>query len=134
MEITMKRFVFPGLTMLTGVAIGAFAVQGLHAQAKPPTYVVIDIAKVTDPEGFKAVTSSAAAGPARLKELEGRYVIRSTTMTAIDGAPPDRFVVLAFDNKEKAQDWVEAADIKAINAIRNKTTNSSAFIVEGFAN
>jgi hypothetical protein len=28
------------LTLLAGVAIGAGAVQGLYAQAKPPTYVV----------------------------------------------------------------------------------------------
>jgi uncharacterized protein (DUF1330 family) len=129
----MKCYLVPGLTMLAGVAVGAFAVQGLHAQAKPPTYVVIDIAKTTDPEGFKAVTSSPAAGPARLKELGGHYVIRSTTMTALDGTSPDRFVVLAFDSREKAQGWADAPDIKAINSIRNKTTNSSAFIVDGFA-
>jgi uncharacterized protein (DUF1330 family) len=121
------------LAMLAGVGVGAVAVQGLHAQAKPPTYVVINIAGMTDPEGFKAVPSSPAAGPARLKELGGRYVIRSTTMTALDGTPPARFVVLAFDSKEKAQGWADASDIKAINAIRTKTTNSSAFIVEGFA-
>jgi uncharacterized protein (DUF1330 family) len=129
----MKRLLVPGLTMLAGVAVGAFAVQGLHAQAKPPTYIVIDIAKMTDAEGFKAVTSSPAAGPARLKELGGRYVIRSTAMIALDGAAPARFVVLAFDSKEKAQGWADAADIKAINAIRAKTTTSRAFIVDGFA-
>ena len=129
----MTRFLFPGLTMLAGVAIGAFAVQGLHAQAKPPTYVVIVIAKITDAEGFKAVPASPAAGPARLKELGGRYVIRSTMMTALDGTPPDRFVLLAFDSKDKAQAWADAPDIKALNAIRNKTTNSNSFIVEGFA-
>src|SRR5271169_474296 len=119
------------LAVVASAAFGAAAVQGLHAQAKPPTYVVIDIAKMTDPEGFKAVTSSPAAGPARLKELGGRYIIRSTTMSALDGAAPARFVVLAFDSKEKAQGWADASDIKAINAIRAKTTNSSAFIVDG---
>jgi uncharacterized protein (DUF1330 family) len=129
----MKRTIALGLATLAGCAIGAFAVQGLHAQAKPPTYIVIDIAKMTDPEGFKAVTSSPAAGPARLKELGGRFIIRSTTMSAVDGAPPARFVVLAFDSKEKAQGWVDASDEKAINAIRAKTTNSSAFMVDGFA-
>ena len=128
----MKRLLFPGLTMLAGVAIGAVAVQGLHAQAKPPTYVVIDIATMTDPDGFKAVPASPAAGPARLKELGGRYVIRSTTTTPLDGTPPSRFIVLAFDSKEKAQGWADAPDIKAITAIRSKTTNSRSFIVEGF--
>jgi len=129
----MKRTIALGLATLAGCAIGAFAAQGLHAQAKPPTYIVIDIAKMTDPEGFKAVTSSPAAGEARVKELGGRYIIRSTTISAVDGTPPARFVVLAFDSKEKAQGWVDASDEKAINAIRAKTTNSSAFMVDGFA-
>ena len=30
------------LAMFAGVALGAAAVQGLHAQAKPPTYVIGD--------------------------------------------------------------------------------------------
>jgi len=129
----MKTQYTVALAMLAGVGLGAVAVQGLHAQAKPPTYVVVDIASMTDPEGFKAVPASPAAGPARLTELGGRYIIRSTTMTAIDGTPPARFVVLAFDSKEKAQGWADAPDIKAINAIRMKTTKSSSFIVDGFA-
>jgi uncharacterized protein (DUF1330 family) len=91
--------------VLAGVAIGATAINGLNAQAKPPSYVVIDIGELTDPEGFKAVTTSAAAGPARLAALGGRYVIRTETTTALDGIPPKRFVVLAFDSKEKAQGW-----------------------------
>ena len=129
----MKHFFVPGLTMLVGVAVGAFAVQELHAQAKPPTFVVIDIAKTTDPEGFKAVTSSPAAGAARVKELGGRYAIRTTKIHSSRRNATDRLVVIAFDSKEKAQGWADAADIKEINAIRAKTTNSSAFIVDGFA-
>ena len=120
--------------MLAGVALGATAIKGLYAQAKPPTYVVIDISDVTDPEGFKAVTSSAAASPAGAAALGGRYVIQTETTTALDGTPPKRFVVLAFDSKDKAQGWANAADIKAINAIRAKTTKSRSFIVDGLAN
>jgi uncharacterized protein (DUF1330 family) len=127
------RYTIP-LTLLTGVALGAAAIQGLHAQAKPPAYVIIDINDVTDPEGFKAVTTSAAASPARAAALGGRYVIRTETTSALDGTPPKRFVVLAFDTKEKAQGWADAADVKEINGIRAKTTKSRAFIVEGFAN
>jgi uncharacterized protein (DUF1330 family) len=121
-------------TLLSGIALGAAAIQGLHAQAKPPTYVVIDIANMTDPEGFKAVPTSPGASPARLTALGGRYIIRSETITAIDGTPPKRFVVLAFDSREKAQGWVDAPDVKETNALRAKTTNSRAFVVEGLAN
>jgi uncharacterized protein (DUF1330 family) len=129
----MKTKYNMALALLGGIALGAVAIQALHAQAKPPTYVVIDIEAMTDPEGFKAVPGSPGASPARLTALGGRYIVRTETITAIDGTPPKRFVLLAFDTKEKAQGWVDAPDVKETNAMRSKTTNSRAFIVEGLA-
>jgi uncharacterized protein (DUF1330 family) len=130
----MNQRIALGLTLLAGVAIGATAIKGLNAQTRPPTYVVIDITEMTDPAGFKVIPASPAASPARLAALGGRYVIRTETTTALDGVPPKRFVLLAFDSKEKAQAWNDAPDIKEINAIRARTTKSNSFIVEGFAN
>ena len=121
-------------TLLGGIALGAIAVQSLQAQSRPPTYVVIDISAYTDPEGFKAVLASPGASPAATAQLGGRYVVRSETMTALQGTPPKRFVVLAFDSKEKAQAWYDAPETKVVNAIRGKTTTSRVFMVEGFAN
>jgi hypothetical protein len=37
--------------VLAGVALGALAVEGLHAQAKPPVYYVAEI-DVTNPEAY----------------------------------------------------------------------------------
>jgi hypothetical protein len=43
------------ISILTGVVvIGGTAIQGLHARAKPPAYVVIPIPKVNDAAAFKA--------------------------------------------------------------------------------
>lgn len=120
--------------LLGGIALGAIVVQSLHAQSRPPTYVVIDISGYTDPERFKAVLTSAATTPASTAQLGGRYVIRSETMTALLGTPPKRFVVLAFDSKEKAQAWYDAPETKAVNAIRTETATSRVFMVDGFAN
>jgi hypothetical protein len=39
----MNRSITIGLAMLTGAALGAAAVQGLLAQAKPPIYVIGEI-------------------------------------------------------------------------------------------
>lgn len=129
----MNRLLSLGLAMLAGVALGATLIKGLSAQGAPLTYVVIDIAEMTDPEGFKAIPANPASGPERAAALGGRTLIRTDKMTAMDGTPPKRLILIAFDSKEKAQGWYSAPDIKEINAIRMKTTKSSAFMVEGLA-
>jgi hypothetical protein len=39
------------LSILAGIGIGAAAVQGLHAQAKPPAFFIVEINKINDAEG-----------------------------------------------------------------------------------
>jgi uncharacterized protein (DUF1330 family) len=122
------------LAVLAGATLGAAAIQALHAQAKPPVYAVVDISEITDPEGFKAIGQrSDAAAAAVFKELGGRYITRTDKITPIDGTPPKRFVVIAFDSAEKAQAWNSSAPQKEVNAIRVKTTKSRVFIVEGMS-
>jgi uncharacterized protein (DUF1330 family) len=130
----MNHYFTLGLTVIVSASLGAAAVQTLKAQAKPPAYVVVDIGDTTDAEGFKAVIASPAISPARTAALGGHYVIRTNEVTALDGSPSRRFVLIAFDSKEKAQAWYDTPDVKEINTIRSKTTRSRAFIVEGLAN
>jgi uncharacterized protein (DUF1330 family) len=130
----MKTQYTVALAMLAGVGIGATAIQGLYAQTNPPSLVVIDISEITDTEGFKAVGQrSNAAATAVFKDLSGRYVVRTNKdkITALNGAPPNRFVIVAFDNAEKAQAWYNSPTQKEVNAIVAKTTKSRAFLVEG---
>src|SRR5215475_2572879 len=47
----MKQYLGLGLAMLAGTVIGAAAVGGLHAQSKPPVYLVTEI-NVTNPEAY----------------------------------------------------------------------------------
>ncbi|HEX4112692.1 MAG TPA: DUF1330 domain-containing protein [Stellaceae bacterium] len=115
--------------LTVGVVLGAAVIQGLHAQATAPTYVVVDISAVSDPEGFKAVP--AMATPAWVAGFGGKYIVRSENITAVDGAPPKRFIVIEFDTLEHAKAW-RASDITAkIDAIRAKTATSREFIVGG---
>ncbi|MGA9126161.1 MAG: DUF1330 domain-containing protein [Pseudolabrys sp.] len=119
-----------GLSMLAGIALGAIAIQGLHAQAKPPAIVVVDINDITDPEGFKAVTQRPTASTATVME-GGRYIARSANVTALQGTAPKRSIIIAFDNAEKAPAWYTSPEQKKINEIRTKTTQSRVFMVEG---
>ena len=47
----MKTHYAVTLAMFAGFGLGAVAVQGLHAQAKPPVYQVVEI-DMLDPEGI----------------------------------------------------------------------------------
>jgi uncharacterized protein (DUF1330 family) len=120
------------VALLAGVAIGGAAIQTLHAQAKPQGIVVVDISDITDPDGFKAIGQrSNDAAAAVFKELGGRYLARTSNITAVDGTPPKRFIIIAFDSVEKAKAWNEVPGQGAVNAVRMKTTKSRSFIVEG---
>ena len=130
----MNQRIALGLTLLAGVAIGASAIQGLHAQAKPPAIVVVDISEITDPEGFKAIPASPATSPSAVAAQGGLYITRTDKITAFDGTAPKRFVVIAFDSEEKAQVWNNSAAQKEINALRAKTTKSRSFSVEAMSN
>jgi len=128
----MKTRYTVALAMLAGVGIGGAAIQGLHAQAKPPVIVVVDIGEISDPEGFKAIGQrSNATAMAVFKDLGGHYIARTSNITALDGTAPKRFIVIAFDSMEKAQAWNNLPGQKEINALRAKTTKSRSFIAEG---
>ena len=60
-----------GLATLAGIALGAAAVQGLHAQAKPPVYFVAEI-EVTNPEAYGKEFASRAQ--AIIKSHGGKFL------------------------------------------------------------
>jgi uncharacterized protein (DUF1330 family) len=118
------------LALFGGVAIGAATIQALHAQSKPPTYVVVAIRKVTDADAFKAGVIDKTA-PDVIAAAGARYVIRAQNVTSFDGPAPQRFVLLAFDSAEKAMAWHNSAGQKEIDAARLKSTDSLSFMVDG---
>jgi uncharacterized protein (DUF1330 family) len=131
-EKTMNRSIALGLAMLAGGAIGATAVNGLQAQGKAPgAYAIVDITAITNPDVFKNVI--AKAGPA-LAETGGHYIVRTDKITSVDGAPPARFVVIAFDSVAQAQAWNKSAAQQEVETLRKQSTTSREFIVEGMAN
>ena len=121
------------IALFAGASIGGAAIQGLHAQAKPPTYIVIPILKINDPAAFKSGVVDKAL-PADLTAAGGHYVVRSQKFTSLDGNPPVRLVILSFDSAEKAQAFWNTSIQKEVNAARMKSTNSLAFMVDGFTN
>ena len=128
----MKTNYKVALALVAGAAIGGAAIQGLHAQAKPPAYYVVDISDVTDPDGYKVLSQRPpAVAAAGMQEFGGRFLARTDKITTLDGTAPKRFVIITFDDVEKANAFNNSTNQKEVNAIRIKTTKSRSFIVEG---
>ena len=120
------------LALLAGAALGAVSVNGLYAQGKTPgAYVVIDISEIKDPDLFKTLIPKANPSMAPF----GAYnVIRTEKIEALEGTPPKRFVVIAFSSADDAKKWDASALTKEVTAIREKSSTSRAFIVDGAVN
>jgi uncharacterized protein (DUF1330 family) len=125
----MNRHITLALGMVAGVAIGATIVGGLHAQGTAPgAYAVIDISAINNPDVFKTI--GPKAGPLNAA-FGGRLIMQSDAIVGVDGTPPKRFVVIAFDTMDKAKAWTGAAAHNDIIGIRKQSTTSREFLVDG---
>jgi uncharacterized protein (DUF1330 family) len=125
----MNRIIVLGFGMLAGIAIGAGAVNGLNAQGKGPgAYAIVDISEINDPTTFKTLLPKADAAN---NAFGGKFIARTENIVALDGTPPKRFVVLAFDSIDKAKAWDSSPLQGEVNAIRKKSTKSRTFLVDG---
>jgi uncharacterized protein (DUF1330 family) len=68
-----------------------------------------------------------------MKDSGGQFIIRTENITPSSGTPPKRFVVIAFDSMDKLKAWAASPLQKEVDAIREKSTKSREFFVEGFA-
>jgi hypothetical protein len=84
----MKTHYAAGLALAAGLLLGAIAGKGLHAEAKPPVYLIAEI-NVADLEGYKSQYLPLAQ--ASLKEHGGRIVAAGdgAGIKAFEGTPPD---------------------------------------------
>jgi len=107
----MKSHQKIAMALITGVAIGVAAIQGLHAQAKPTAYVVVAIRSITDAEGLKTVAEKA---PAIIAAAGGHPLVATNAITSLDGKPPQRFVLFALDSIGKAKAWYDMPAMKEL--------------------
>jgi uncharacterized protein (DUF1330 family) len=128
-EEIMKTQYTIALALLAGVGLGAVAVQGLHAQAKPPVYIVSEI-DVTNVDAYTKEYVPLAR--AAIKNSGGKLVGASQKVTMIEGAAQNsRVTINVFDSLEKAQASRNVADYKAARVIGDKYAKFRAYIVEG---
>ena len=120
------------VSFVIGLMAGSGAIFALHAAAVPPTYVVIEVDEVADMQAFTdGYVKMGPAAVAEAKMADGRYLVRRGDITALDGDAPKFFVLLAFQNIDKAKAY--HASMKELTATRLKLTKSRSFMVQGLA-
>jgi len=124
----MKQTAKLALTLLAGFALGAGAIGALKAQGnKPPAYVIAEV-EVTDPAGFQQYVAKV---PPTLTPYHGQTAARGKPDTK-EGAPPNgSVVVLAFDNLANAEGWYGSAAYRELIPMRQRSSKTRLYIVEG---
>jgi len=126
----MKTRYTVALSMIAGAALGAAAIQGLHAQAKPKAYLVTETEILDRP----SVPPYDPALASALQAAGGHFIGGGPTdkITAVIGNPPQRFGVTEFENIDKAQAWLKSSGREAIAPKRDKAVKLvRQFIFEG---
>lgn len=119
------------MAMLAGAALGAAAVQGLHAQAKPPAYVISEI-DVTNKDAYSKEYVPLAVKA--LKESGQKQLAAGGKTASIAGeAPKGRIVVSVFENIEKAQAAYTSPAYTEARKIGDKYGKFRIYVVEGVA-
>jgi uncharacterized protein (DUF1330 family) len=128
----MKTRYTVALSMLAGAALAGAAIEGLHAQAKPPAYVVAEI-DVTNQDGFTKEFGPAARKALAVGAGYKALALGGKTMSIDGAAPKSRIVINAFDNMDEAMKAYNSPEYKAARAIGNKYATFRIYAVEGVA-
>jgi len=121
--------------MAAGALLGAAAIKGLHAQAKAPVYLITEI-DVKDPEKYgtefapKAQATIRAAG-AKFLVIGGAGGANAKPLTAIDGTPPKRITIQAWESMDALNKWYNGADYQAALKIGKQYADFRRYAVEG---
>jgi len=103
------------LSMVAGAAVGAAAIQSLHAQAKPKVYFISE-SEVVDRAAVDAWNSQVQQA---IKAAGGNLVV-GEKVVAVLGDPPKRVGVTEFESLNKAEAWINSPERKAMAPQREK--------------
>jgi uncharacterized protein (DUF1330 family) len=118
------------LAAVAGAALGAAAIQGLHAQAKPKAYLVTET-EVLDRAALgtyvQQVRDAAKAAGGNVD-----FIPPGENIVALVGDAPKRVGVSEWESKEKAQAWFNSPERKALASQRDKAQKiTRQYLVEG---
>ena len=116
-------------TATTRVSDSVGFAKALHAQSKPPAYLVGEV-EVNDPESMKPYLTGVIDLVAK---YGGKYIVRGGHSETLEGsAPTGRFAIVQFNSSEELKRFWESAEYQEIAKVRQAASTSRFFVIEGY--
>src|SRR5215470_16883745 len=112
----MKTRYTVALSMIVGAAIGATAIQGLHAQASKARVLMISESEIVNSAAVPEYNTEVK----RVLKAAGGDLSISDKVISVLGTAPQRVGVTEFDSVDKAQAWVKSQERQALAPVREK--------------
>ena len=116
------------LSMLAGAALGGAAIEALHAQAKPPVYMIA-INEVSDQERYAKEYVSPAQKS--VKDHGGEYLAAGPGTRVAGNLPEGPIVILRWESMEALQAWRNSPEFQAALKIGEKYAKFNIVAVNG---
>jgi uncharacterized protein (DUF1330 family) len=115
-------------SMLVGAAVGAAGSQALHAQAKPPVYMIA-INEVRDPDGY--AKEYVLPAQKSVKDHGGEYIAAGPGTQVTGDLPHGPVVILRWESMEALQSWRNSPEFQAALKIGEKYAKFNIVAVNG---
>jgi uncharacterized protein (DUF1330 family) len=117
------------MATIGGFALGAIAVQALHAQAKPMAYGIAEVT-VNDKDAYGKEFLPAVQKT--IADAGGKFLAAGGKTVSLQGTPPaPRVVITQWPSLDAADAWWNAAATKDAFKIGEKYASFRNFNVEG---
>jgi uncharacterized protein (DUF1330 family) len=128
LEGNMKIRPTVAASMLAAAALGGAAVQALHAQAKPPVYMIA-INEVSDPTGY----AKEYVPPAQksVKDHGGEYVAAGPVTQVAGNLPNGAVAIIRWESMEALQGWRNSSEFQAALKVGEKYAKFNIVAVTG---
>ena len=124
----MKSRFGMALSMAVGAALGGAAIQALHAQAKPPVYMIA-INEVSDQDHYAKEYVSPAQKS--VKDYGGEYVAAGPGTQIAGNLPHGPVVILRWESMDALQRWHNSSEFQAALKIGERYAKFNIVAVNG---
>jgi uncharacterized protein (DUF1330 family) len=92
-----------------------------------PAYVLINVSKITNSDGFKAAIQDLMAD----MPSGGRLTADADKPVTWEGTAPEHVVMIQFDNPDQAQAWKNSEAFKSFDEKLHHSSESTMQLVQG---